>query len=195
MFLLSGAGGLGGEKLRYGFFQLCAGLGNGIEHWLAEGFAELEVSCAYSEQQSRAGQGTVEFAGELQQLWSAYVVGGERLRAAGCFLTEVTEIGAGRGCGGAIDKEDRLGAGNVFGEFGSPLVAADDFDGWLVLKAVFGPIGKPGADAIVAAEGVAAGQDEADWLRLESSMLRLLAEGAAKLAKDEVPLILQSLGG
>jgi len=68
--------------------------------------------------------------------------------------------GAGIGFDRAVDEKDRAGLGDVYGEVGGPLLARDYADFGLRGEVLLGPVGEPGADAVVAAEGVATGEDE-----------------------------------
>ena len=51
--------------------------------------------------------------------------------------------------------------GQVFGQLGGPLLAGEDADGGVLTEPLFGPISKPGADAVIAAQGVAARENQA----------------------------------
>ncbi len=55
--------------------------------------------------------------------------------------------------------------GYVFGEFWGPLMVGDDADAGLICEALLGPFGKPKPDAVIPAQRVAAGEDEASSLR------------------------------
>jgi len=68
--------------------------------------------------------------------------------------------GARSGLDGAVDEEDCLGLGDVFGEVGGPLLPGDYVDFRLRCEVLLGPFGQPGANAVVAAQGVATGEDE-----------------------------------
>ena len=69
------------------------------------------------------------------------------------------DFAGGRGYG-TVDKEGGLGAGDVFGEVGGPLLAVDCLDFGVGGEVIDGPVAEPGAYAVVAAKGVAAGEDE-----------------------------------
>lgn len=86
------------------------------------------------------------------------MMGCEDVRAGGGRDGNQTD-GAGGGFDGAVEKEDSLRLGNVFREVGSPLLTGDCANLRLIREALFGPVGEPGADAVVSAEGVAAGED------------------------------------
>ena len=72
---------------------------------------------------------------------------------------------SGRGIEGAIDEEDGLRMGDVFGELGGPLRECDYAKIRLAGEALLGAFGKPKADAVISAQRVAAGEDEASGWR------------------------------
>ena len=70
-------------------------------------------------------------------------------------------IAPGADVKGAIDKENGLRLGDFFGQVGSPLLARDDAHRGIGGKALLRPVGQPGAHAVIAAQGIAASEDEA----------------------------------
>jgi hypothetical protein len=71
------------------------------------------------------GQGSVKFAAQQEQFGSAQVMS-RVFSFAGGRLNGRQQDRSGFGIDGTIDKQDGFGVGNVFGEFGSPLVVGDD---------------------------------------------------------------------
>ena len=82
-------------------------------------------------------------------------------RATGDWLDGRQVERAGFGAKGAIDKQDGLSAGNVFSKFRSPLMVSDDAHAGLCGEALLSPFGKPKSDAVISAQRVAAGKNEA----------------------------------
>lgn len=147
-----------------------AGLREGGLDSGAEGFAKLGGTGAEGELKGGVGDGVVEVAGEGEQFGCTGVVGGDGLRAGGGGDGEELD-GAGGGVDRAIDEEDGLGVGDLFGEFRGPLLAGDDAQAGVGGEVIFDPVGEPGAEAVIAAEGVAAGEDEASrlfWIHRDS---------------------------
>ena len=68
---------------------------------------------------------------------------------------------SGRAIDGAIDKQNRFGAGDIFGKLGGPLLANQDKHAGLGAESFLSPFGEPWADTVIAAQGVAAGEDKA----------------------------------
>lgn len=84
------------------------------------------------------------------------MVGGEGL--CGCGGVDFAELDGAGGCvDGAVEEQGGVGVSEVFGEVWGPLVAGDYADGGVVAEVVFGPGGEVRADAVVGAEGIAAG--------------------------------------
>ena len=62
---------------------------------------------------------------------------------------------------GGIDKENGICKGNVFGQVGSPLLARDHANARVRLKTFRGPFSEPRTNAIVGAQCIAAGKNQA----------------------------------
>ena len=102
----------------------------------------------------------VEIAGEGEQLGCVLMMGVDSLPCGGRLDRRQIDGTWGRS-ERAIDKQDGVSAGDVFGQLGSPLMVGEDAHAGLVSKAPFGPLGKPKPDAVIGAQRVAAGEDEA----------------------------------
>ena len=105
----------------------------------------------------------VEVAGEGEELFGTGVVRGVGVGHGGLNFGE--ENFARRLLEGAVDEEDGCCVSDVFGEVGGPLLAGDYADCWSVSELLLRPLGEVWADAIIRAEGVAAGEDEAVGLQ------------------------------
>ena len=102
----------------------------------------------------------IEFAAEREQLRRAQVMGRHSLCVGGRVNGRECDR-PGQGIDRAINKQDGLGVGNVFGQFRSPLMVGDDAQTWLVRESLLGPLGKPKPDAVISAQRVAASENEA----------------------------------
>ena len=101
----------------------------------------------------------VEIAGEGKKLGCSLVVG--RHAFCGCGWLDFGELHvAGSGFDRAVDEEHGLGMRDVFGDVGGPLLAGDYLDAGIFFEPLLSPLSKPGADAVVTAESVAACEDE-----------------------------------
>ena len=119
----------------------------------------VEGVCADKEEIGAGGGLAEERLGEEQERGGVEVVG--QVRGLGFGWGDGLEGDAAGWCGdGAIDEEDGAGLGDVFGKFGGPLLLEDEADvvGEADGLGLFGEM--PGC-TVVAAEGVAAGEDEA----------------------------------
>jgi len=103
-----------------------------------------------------AGLGIVEIAGDGEEFRGAQVMCGKAL-LGGRWSDFNHAHRSGLGFDGTVDEEYGFRLGDVLGEVGSPLLAGDYADCGIVAEFFFGPLSEPGADAVVAAEGVAAG--------------------------------------
>jgi len=86
---------------------------------------------------------------------------GRVFRAAGGWFYGRQMERAGFGIERAIDKQDGLGAGDVFSQLRGPLMVGNDAQAWLITEALLGPPGKPKPDTVISAQRVAAGENEA----------------------------------
>ena len=117
-----------GSSARYGkqtqdsLFDQPAGRGKRGGHSVAEDLAQLHRSGADGHEQGIRGPGIVEVAAQRQQLGRAQVMGGESLHSGG-RLDGQKRDGSGSGIDRAIDEQDGLGAGDLLGQLGSPLLA------------------------------------------------------------------------
>jgi hypothetical protein len=103
-----------------------------------------------------AGQGIVELTAQREQFGRTEMVG-VVLRAAWGWRNGNKFERSWFGIEGAIDKEDRLSAGDVFSQFRSPLMVGEDAYAGLLGEALLGPVGKPKPDAVISAQCVATG--------------------------------------
>jgi len=91
-------------------------------------------------------------------------MGGES-EGALCGLDGDEADGAGVCVDATVDEHDSLGAGDVFGQFGGPLMAGQRLNFRVLAKALLGPAGKTKPDAVIAAQRISAGKDQASgWI-------------------------------
>ena len=148
------------ELTQNGFFDQLAGFGKRCGHGGAEVFAYLGRAGANDQLQRLAGQGIVKLAAQREQFGCAEVMG-VVFRATGGWFNGRHMERTGFGFDRAIDKQDGLSAGNVFSQFRSPLMVSDDAHAGLCGEALLSPFGKPKSDAVISAQRVAAGKNEA----------------------------------
>jgi hypothetical protein len=73
---------------------------------------------------------------------------------------------SGSGGGRAIDKQHGPGVGNLLGQLRRPLLAGDDADAVFPAESLFDPGRQPRTNAVIPAQRIAAGEDEASELGL-----------------------------
>lgn len=148
------------EEAVNGVFDRAAGVRQGCGDRVAEALAQLRRARADGQQQSFPRLRVIELAGEGEQLRRAEMMRRQALRR-GDWRDQRKCHRSGRGGEGAVEKKDRSGLGYVLGQIRRPLLARHDAHARIIAEALFGPVGEPGADAVVATQGVAAGEDEA----------------------------------
>ncbi len=103
--------------------------------------------------------------GETEQLSRVNVVSGEVMDCVfaavhmSCNRNELHS--SGHGIDRGINKKNGIGIGYIFREIGRPLLASENANAGVVAESMRGPLGKPRPDAIVAAQRVATGENQA----------------------------------
>ena len=110
------------KQTQNGLFDQAAGSGKGGRDGIAELLTEFRRSGADGQKKSIAGQGIVEFPCQGEQLRRALMMGGKSLLCRG-RLDWGQRDRPRSGIDRAVEEEHGLGAGNLFGEFGCPLLA------------------------------------------------------------------------
>ena len=108
---------------------------------------------------------------ESEKLCRALVVRGEPFgRRGGLHLAKADRPSLG--LDGTVDEEHTVGLGDLFGQVRGPLLAGNRTDFWGFVELLFRPLSKPRPYAIIGAEGVAAGEDEAAGCELSHGATR-----------------------
>ncbi len=106
------------------------------------------------------GQGIVKVTRQCEQLRGTHVMRGEARRLIGGLNGSEFDL-TGSGFGGAIDEEHGLCGRDILCQFGGPLLPGQDAHGRFGAELLFGPFSEPWSKAIIAAQRVAAGENEA----------------------------------
>jgi hypothetical protein len=134
----------------------CEGSGDGGFDCGGEGFAEFKGDAADGDDGDAGGQAAVEIGGETKEGGGVEMMGedaGEGL----CRVKWNDGDCAGSGDGGAVDEDDDVSLTDGGSVLREKLLREDDFEIWgggLILQGLTDAL----ADAIVAAQGVAAGE-------------------------------------
>lgn len=129
-------------------------------HFGAELFAKIKRSSAHGKQQGWPGPSAIQFARQVQQFRRAEVVLSGIDGGAGIGDRDEAHC-SGAAIDGGVDKDCGVCRRNFEGKIGCPLLTGNGANAGVKGEVPGYPVGQMRADAIVAAEGVAAGEDEA----------------------------------
>jgi len=147
-------GGAGEDRMDAG-----EGFGDGALDWGGEGIGEGKGLGADGEEEGAFGQVTVEMLAETQKQRRSAGVGEQGVWFAGQGTDRFAMDEAGGEAGGGVEKDGEVAAAERFGEFRSPLLGGVYRDSWAG-KLIAELAGELEGDGVVAANGIATGEDE-----------------------------------